>query len=488
MSLRGISRRAWIGGGLGLAATGTLGAPALHLARAWAAQGEGFPPLPPGHADDASHLEATRIEAVSIAGSTDEAAAQVRAALVRARSEGRPLSIAGARHTMGGHTLAPGGLQLDLSGVAGLALEGQILRVGAGARFRDVLPFLDARGRAVRVMQSNADFSLGGSLGANCHGWQPGCGPLASTVRSFVGVLADGRVLRCSRSENQDVFRHVIGGYGTIAVVLEVELETAENVLVESQTRVVSLDAIADTLLSATDAELAYARLSIPEGDARFEEVIVTEYRRVEGEVPALGPVPEDDLPRLVFRGEIESSFGKSLRWILERGVRGEGGQRASRNQLMSEPVARFGNRHPGRTDLLFEGFVPPERTASYARQVRRIVADHGVDLLNVTVRHVRADPDAILRYAPTDVFGLVMLFSIPRTSQADARLSAATRDLIDAAHEHGGRYYLPYRSHATRAQFDRAYPEAEGFRAFKRAIDPDAMLQNRFYETYLRA
>ena len=34
----------------------------------------------------------------------------------------------------------------------------------------------------------------------------------------------------------------------------------------------------------------------------------------------------------------------------------------------------------------------------------------------------------------------------------------------------------------------ERAYPEAESFRAFKRAIDPDVLLQNRFFETYLRA
>ena len=481
------SRRRWLGLGLGLGAMGAA-SPGLHLGRAWVEDGGGFPPTPEGHADDASHLERTRTQLTVIEGDTERAAVEVQAALFRARTEGLPASIAGARHTMGGHTIAPGGLQLDLSGVRSIALEGDVLRVGAGARWEDVLPFLDARGRAVRVMQSNADFSIGGSLGANCHGWQPGCGPLASTVRAFSCVVPDGRMLRCSRDVNADLFRHVIGGYGTIAVVLEVELETAENVLVESRTRIVTLDALADTLLTSTDAELAFARLSIPEGDERFEEVIVTDYRRAEGEVPPLAPMPDDDLARLVFRGEIGSPFGKSLRWLLERELGGEGGARTSRNQLMSEPVARFGNRNPARTDVLFEGFVPPQRAPAYAREVREIVAEHEVDLLNVTVRHVRTDPDAVLTYAPTEVLGLVMLFSIPRTRSADEALGRATRELIDAAHAHGGRYYLPYRSHATRAQFERAYPEAESFRAFKRAIDPDVLLQNRFFETYLRA
>jgi FAD/FMN-containing dehydrogenase len=129
---------------------------------------------------------------------------------------------------------------------------------------------------------------------------------------------------------------------------------------------------------------------------------------------------------------------------------------------------------------------VPGTRAAAYARAVRTIVAAHGVDLLNVTVRHVAEDRDTVLRYAASDVLGLVMLFHHARTVAADQRMRAATRDLIDASIEHGGRYYLPYRSHATRAQLDRAYPEAEAFRAYKRAIDPDTMFQSRFFQRYL--
>jgi FAD/FMN-containing dehydrogenase len=59
------------------------------------------------------------------------------------------------------------------------------------------------------------------------------------------------------------------------------------------------------------------------------------------------------------------------------------------------------------------------------------------------------------------------------------------TRELVDAAIQAGGRYYLPYRLHATPAQFLRAYPQAEQFFKLKRQYDPQELFQNQFYRKY---
>jgi hypothetical protein len=48
-----------------------------------------------------------------------------------------------------------------------------------------------------------------------------------------------------------------------------------------------------------------------------------------------------------------------------------------------------------------------------------------------------------------------------------------------------GGRYYLPYRLHATPAQFRRAYPQADEFFNLKRRYDPQELFQNQFYVKY---
>jgi 5-formyltetrahydrofolate cyclo-ligase len=61
------------------------------------------------------------------------------------------------------------------------------------------------------------------------------------------------------------------------------------------------------------------------------------------------------------------------------------------------------------------------------------------------------------------------------------------TRALIDAALAQGGRYYLPYRLHATREQFAAAYPQAPEFFERKRRYDPGELFQNRFYAAYAK-
>ena len=61
------------------------------------------------------------------------------------------------------------------------------------------------------------------------------------------------------------------------------------------------------------------------------------------------------------------------------------------------------------------------------------------------------------------------------------------TRELIDAALAHGGRYYLPYRLHATEQQFYEAYPQAVRFFELKRQHDSDELFQNQFSLRYGR-
>jgi len=71
------------------------------------------------------------------------------------------------------------------------------------------------------------------------------------------------------------------------------------------------------------------------------------------------------------------------------------------------------------------------------------------------------------------------------RSSAADQHMELLTQNLINAALDLGGRYYLPYRLHATNEQFSRAYPQAINFFQAKRNFDPGLLFQNEFYRRY---
>lgn len=63
--------------------------------------------------------------------------------------------------------------------------------------------------------------------------------------------------------------------------------------------------------------------------------------------------------------------------------------------------------------------------------------------------------------------------------------MSKLTQEIVAAALQNDGRYYLPYRLHATPEQFSQAYPQAKEFFALKRKYDPDELFQNEFYLKY---
>jgi FAD/FMN-containing dehydrogenase len=338
-------------------------------------------------------------------------------------------------------------------------------------------------------MQTNNDFSVGGTMSVNAHGWQYGKGPMGSTVESFRLMLADGSIKNCSRTENQELFRLAIGGYGLFGIILDVHLKVVSNAMYRSQHRIVSLDEFRntwDTFAGQDKVEMLYGRLAVDYMN-RFEELIVTGYAPIPWSkpFPALKSPEDSPLRRAVFRGSVNSGFGKSLRWLLEKWVGGEAGGIHSRSFLQNEPVALFANRDPDRTDILHEYFVPEERVVEFIRSMHDVFSRFDVDLLNVTIRSVDTDTDSVLRYADQPMFALVMLFNQGRTQADETLMQEFTRRLIDLALKAGGRYYLPYRLHATKAQFQKAYPQHADFFAAKRRWDPDEIFRNRFYDQY---
>lgn len=474
----------------------SVGRPAYHLLRTYAGDQHTIQPTPSGYADDVSRLNATPVRAVwSVPAEAAAAEAQLVQLLRRAQAQRIPVAIAGARHSMGGHTIAPDGIVIDMLPFQAMRLSAdkQILTVQAGARWADILPFLDEQGRSVAVMQSDHAFSVGGSLSTNVHGWQSKKPPIAATVRSFRLLTAEGQILRCSRTEHAALFSLVLGGYGLFGIILDAELWTVPNEWYAPERFVFPADAYAaqfqEQVTEDASVVMAYGRLNVAP-EAFLEEAMLTVFRRAtlpgNPPLPALGEAPLSALERTVFRGSVGSDYGKALRWTLEGAFSGYTlGDYVTRNQLLNTRVDLYMNRSEARTEVIHEYFVPPEQLAAFLAQLRHHIPQYEVDLLNVTLRDIQADTTTFLRFANEEVIAAVMLFSQARTSEADSVMAALTQVLIDACLELGGTYYLPYRPHATVPQFTQAYPQAPRFFALKKHYDPHLLFSNRFFLNY---
>jgi FAD/FMN-containing dehydrogenase len=472
--------------------------PTAHLVRTSLNDQTRLEPERPGIANDASRLNPTAIAEIwPIPPEVHVAEEQLLRLLDRARREHLPISIAGARHSMGGHTVSPGGIVIDMLPFNRMTFDEPtaILHVQAGARWSQIIPYLDRRGWSVLVMQSNDSFSVGGSISVNCHGWQQNHAPIASSVASFRLLKADGTIVRCSRDENRELFSLVLGGYGLFGVILDVDLHVIPNQRYRARRYTIAADEYVSTydreVNRASDVGMVFGRLSVAP-ESFLEEAILTVFHNApsaDGKLPPLTDPERTQLKRAIFRGSEGSEYGKHLRWQAEKKLQQLGEREYfSRNQLLNESVEIFANRSPETTDILHEYFVPPDQFNPFLRRVREIVPRHHGDLLNVTVRNVHADTDTFLRYADQEMFALVMLFVQARSPAGEKQMSAMTRELIDAVLACGGRYYLPYRLHATAEQFERAYPQARAFFELKRRYDPDELFQNQFYLKYGRA
>jgi len=450
--------------------------------------------------DDASRLDPTPVRGVIFAGSSTTSTREVVTPLLRRIAEGQdpPLAVCGVRHSMGGQSLLRDGWVLDMQPLRGVVVDtaNQLMRVGAGATWRDVIPVLNAAGLAPTVMQSNHDFTVGGSLSVNCHGWHTNSSPIAGTVQSLRLLMADGVVVACSPQADAELFHLALGGYGLFGVILEADIAVLPNVLFKKPdfVSVPTADyatSFAERVYEAgSPVEMAYGRLSV-DPDSFLDEAIIATFTPVpdtRGDVLPLTPALSSEVARAVYRNSATSGVGKALRWWLEREASPWLADRVSRNSLLNEPAAVFANGTQDTTDILHEYFVPQARLWDFVGHAKEIIQGAEGNLLNVTVRDVRPDTRSVLAYAHEDVFGLVMSFVQVRSTTGEERMRGMTRELVDAAIATGGSFYLPYRLHATNEQLRRAYPAWETAMQAKDRYDPKHVFRNGLYDAYHQA
>src|SRR4029078_11523627 len=77
-----------------------------------------------------------------------------------------------------------------------------------------------------------------GPITVNAHGMDHQAGALAKSIKSMKVMLADGSLKTVSPTENKDLFDLVVGGYGLFGVIVEAELDIADNLVYQTGRRV----------------------------------------------------------------------------------------------------------------------------------------------------------------------------------------------------------------------------------------------------------
>jgi len=404
------------------------------------------------------------------------------------------VAIGGGRFSMGGQIAIAGGLHLDMrqmKRVVWLRPGEHRVRVQAGITWRDLQDALDKHDLSVRTMQSYSNFTVGGAVSVNAHGRYVGHGPISHSVRAMQLVLADGRVVEASRQENGELLRAALGGYGAVGVITEIELDVDDNAKMERRIEAVALadypKFFAAKVLGDRSSVMHNADLLPP----RFDAPMAITWR--------LSERPLTRTQRLVPRGQ-SYKLERNALWALTE-IPGAASLREPATEVARRirPVVAWRNREASldvaalepqsrrvTTYVLDEFFVPPRHFEPFVREMGRILRRHNVAAVNVSIRHSPADTLALLPWAREEVFSFVLFYKQGVDPAAQQAVGVWTRELIDAALRHEGRYYLPYQLHATREQFERAYPEVAELRQLKSRVDPQGRFSNSLWQKYL--
>lgn len=434
-------------------------------------------------ANDISQLEPTYVSKIIPIGSVADVQYQMN----------MPgwVSAAGGRFSMGGQTSASQTRQLNFdpfNRVVDLDVPNKVVRVQAGMRWRDVQDVLDPHNLSVKVMQSFSNFSVGGSVSVNCHGRYVNAGSISHTVRSLQMVLPTGEVVEASRSVNPHLFSTAIGGYGLIGAITEVELDVCDNVAMERTVEKVPLMEYPDFFeeLKATNAVMHNADLFPPDFN---EPVCITynptikrltddrrlldrdaKYSKEQNAIFAFTELPGGYLSRVAIGNKLLAQPKVVMRNL-----------EASLDVASLEPRTRFMS-----TYLLQEYFIPVRHFQKFAKSMADILKQFDVNALNVSIRHAPQDNTSVMRWANEEVFCFVLYYKQRRYPWSDTQTVPWTRALIDAALQCNGRYYLPYRPHATREQFIQAYPQVTDFIQIKQSVDPNMRMTNHLWQRYM--
>lgn len=406
-----------------------------------------------------------------------------------------PLSVGGGRFSMGGQTASENSHHLDmrqLNKVLFLNPEEKTIRVQAGIRWCDIQKFIDSHKLSVKIMQTYANFTVGGSLSVNCHGRYIGLGPLILSVREITLVLADGSMTSASPQENIELFYGAIGGYGGLGIIVEAELDLAENVKVERTSKRMPVDEYLNWFRQKVrnSPEAIFHNADIyPNKFSIINAVTWSNTQRSPSSKHRLMPLTKSFwLEKYFFWFFTEGFTGKWWRQhvidpILFRSkIVHWRNYEAGYDVAELEPLSR-----DKRTYVLQEYFVPIERFDEYLPKMREILQRHRVNMVNISIRHAIADSGSTMAWAPKESFAFVMYYKQRVRENAKLRVAIWTRELIDAALSVGGSYYLPYQVHATDEQFHRAYPKARELFQLKDKIDPNYRFRNILWNTYYK-
>ncbi|HYU70597.1 MAG TPA: FAD-binding oxidoreductase [Burkholderiales bacterium] len=447
-----------------------------------------------------SQLNPTRVDRVVEPDSLDAA----RAAIAAAKRESRALCIAGGRHAMGAQAFATDGVLIDirkLDRVLGFDMERGLIEVESGMQWPKLLAELTEaqRGRAKQwgfaQKQTGADrLTMGGCLSANVHGRGLTLPPFVGDVESFRLLDAAGDLLTCSRTENPELFRLAIGGYGLFGFIYSVTLRLVPRRKLERVVQVRDISELPAAFAGRIRDGFLYGdfQYSIDESsDGFLRRGVFSCYRPVADSTPippAQKELAERDWTQLLYLAHVDkaAAFRRYVGHYLATN-----GQVYWSDEHQMSIYPDYYHREIDRklktnaTEAITEIYCERDALERFMVDVAADARRSETEIIYGSVRWIEADRESFLAWAKKPYACVIFNLHVEHTPRGIRRASDAFRRLIDLGIKYGGSYYPTYHKYATRKQVETCYPQFAEFLKLKLKHDPAEVFQSDWYRHY---
>lgn len=348
--------------------------------------------------------------------------------------------------------------------------------VGAGVRYGDFAPQLDAAGFAVHNLASLPHITVAGAVSTATHGSGVHNGNLATAVSGIEFVTANGDVIHLSRKQHGDQFPGAVVALGALGVATRLTLDVVPRFdMTQVVYRNLSMDQLEHNLEAIMSAGYSVSLFtnwqSDSKGRASIAQVWVKD--RIMPGVKKATILPDfyGARPAMENMHPIEGNAADNCTEQL--GIPGPWYERM--------PHFRMNFTPSNGAELQTEYFVPRNRGYEAIRAVQTL-ADRIAPLLLVTeLRAVAADSIWLSMNHECDSLGIHFTWK-PLTSEVTAMLPLIEEKLAPfGARPHWGKLFT-----ISPRKLAELYPQLGKFRVFVRQYDPEGKFRNEFIERNL--
>jgi FAD/FMN-containing dehydrogenase len=431
--------------------------------------------------------------------------AQLAELFARCRSERMPLTFRGAGRSYGDPAVIADGLVIDMTPMSRVlhwdAASG-VIDVEPGVTIEDLWRHTLPHGYWPAVVPGTMRPTLGGCLAMNIHGKNNfRVGSIGEHVLDFDLLTPNGQSLRCSRSENPDVFHAAISGLGLLGAIVRIRLQTKriesgllrvraasassiEGVFELFQERLPSADYLVGWIdCTARGGALGRGLTHDANYVTRAEDPIGPSSLQLEQQdlpTTVLG-IPKPLLPLLMrpFVNNLGVRLVNAAKYHMTRltGTQRPFFQSHVAFAFLLDYIPGW-DRIYGPSGLIqFQVFAPRDEAPRVFRDVLSTSIARGMPAyLGVMKRH---RPDPFLLSHSLDGYSLALDYRVAAGNRAAQQ--AMFRELIDRILERGGKFYFAKDSLLSSHDTLRAYgaENLQRFFALKARLDPDALLES---------